>query len=55
MATMNTAKNAVFIGLLLENCCLEEGGNKNVFLGGGGWGGGSLLWENFYRWEGIMK
>ena len=30
---MTTAKNAVFIGLKLENCCLV-GGNKNLVEGG---------------------
>ena len=47
---MTTAKNAVFIGLKLENCCSEVGEIKIWGEGGGGvW---SLLWGNFYRWGG---
>ena len=37
---MITAKNAVFIGLQLENCCLVVGG---LSFGGG------VYWEEFYE------
>ena len=48
---MTAAKNAVFIGLELENCWLVVGEIKIWgwwwWVGGGG--GGSLLWGNFSR------
>ena len=34
---MNTAKNAVFIGLELENCYSMEEGGIDFWLGGGGY------------------
>ena len=36
---MNTAKNAVFIGLELENCYSMKEGGIDFWLGGGGGGG----------------
>ena len=46
---MATAKNKVFIGLLLENCYLVR--EMTFWWGKGGikiWSGGSLTWREFF-------